>query len=104
LRDESGKKRREKGLARSRKSSGSAGHDPIGVAISPVPEGQHLAQWFWARTENARGTRKALFVALSHKLLISGVPVNLAAQTNIKRFPRRSSLPDVDGWRTSSMA
>ena len=25
-----------------RESSGSAGHDPIGVAISPVPEGQHL--------------------------------------------------------------
>ena len=39
--DESGKKRREKGLARSGILA-SAGHDPIGVAISPVPEGQHL--------------------------------------------------------------
>ena len=40
--DESGKKRREKGLARSGNRSGSAWHDPIGVAISPVPEGQRL--------------------------------------------------------------
>ena len=40
--DESGRKRREKGLARSGNRSGSAGHDPIGVAISHVPEGQRL--------------------------------------------------------------
>jgi transposase len=36
--DESGKKRRERGLAR----SGSTRHDPISVAISYVPEGERL--------------------------------------------------------------
>jgi transposase len=30
-----------------------------------------LAQWFRARTENARGTRKSLIVALARKLLIA---------------------------------
>ena len=40
--DESGRKRREKGLARSGNARGSTRHDPIGVAISHVPEGQHL--------------------------------------------------------------
>jgi hypothetical protein len=37
--DESGKKRREKGLARCGNPR-SAGHDPIGVAVPHVPEGQ----------------------------------------------------------------
>ena len=40
--DESGRKRREKGLTRFRQRSGSTRHDPIGVAISHVPEGQRL--------------------------------------------------------------
>jgi len=30
-----------------------------------------LAQWFRARTENARGTRKTMIVALARKLLIT---------------------------------
>jgi len=30
-----------------------------------------LAQWYRARTENARGTRKSLIVALARKLLIA---------------------------------
>jgi transposase len=30
-----------------------------------------LAQWFRARTENARGTRKTMIVALARKLLIA---------------------------------
>ena len=30
-----------------------------------------LAQWFRARTENARGTRKPMIVALARKLLIA---------------------------------
>ena len=30
-----------------------------------------LAQWFQARTENARGTRKTMIVALARKLLIA---------------------------------
>src|SRR4029077_3097650 len=31
-----------------------------------------LAQWFRARTENARGSRKTMIVALARKLLICG--------------------------------
>ena len=38
--DESGRKRREKGLARFRQWSRSARHDPIGVAVSSAPEEQ----------------------------------------------------------------
>ena len=30
-----------------------------------------LAQWFRARTENARGTRKTMIVALARKLIIA---------------------------------
>ena len=30
-----------------------------------------LAQWFRARTENARGSRKTMIVALARKLLIA---------------------------------
>ena len=30
-----------------------------------------LAQWFRVRTENARGTRKTMIVALARKLLIA---------------------------------
>src|ERR1700730_18204995 len=52
--------------------SSSARHDPIGMAISHIPEGgSALAQWFRARTENARGTRKTMIVALARKLLLA---------------------------------
>jgi len=37
--------------------SGSTRHDPIGVAISHVPEDSALAQWFRGRTESAHGSR-----------------------------------------------
>ena len=40
--DESGKKRREKGLARSGNAQSPARHDPTGMAVSDVPEGQRL--------------------------------------------------------------
>ena len=34
-------------------------------------KGSALAQWFRARTENSRGTRKTMIVALARKLLIA---------------------------------
>src|SRR5258707_79278 len=47
----------------------------IGIGIETadmlVQEGSALAQWFRARTENARGTRKTMIVALARKLLIA---------------------------------
>jgi transposase len=33
--------------------------------------GRRLARWFRARTENDRGTRKPMMVALARKLLIA---------------------------------
>ena len=68
--DESGKKRARR-AGQFRQPSGSAGHDPIGVAISHVPEGSALPQWSRARPENARGSRKTMVVALARKLLIA---------------------------------
>ena len=44
-----------------------------------------LAHWFRARTENARGTRKTLIVALARKLLIG-----------FWRFVRETPLPSPD--------
>ena len=54
-----------------RQRSGAAGHDPTGVALSHVPEGQRAGAVVSARTENARGSRKTMIVALARKLLIA---------------------------------
>jgi transposase len=66
--DESGRKRREKGLARS--GNGRVRHGMIQLAWRFLLH-RALAQWFRARTENARGTRKPMIVALARKLLIA---------------------------------
>jgi transposase len=69
--DESGRKRREKGLARS--GNGRVRRGMIQLAWRFLTHQKHsaLAQWFRARTENARGTRKPMIVALARKLLIA---------------------------------
>jgi transposase len=69
--DESGRKRREKGLARS--GNGRVRHGMIQLAWRFLlhQKDSALAQWFRARTENARGTRKPMIVALARKLLIA---------------------------------
>ncbi|MFC0809027.1 transposase [Ensifer sp. P24N7] len=67
--DESGKRRREKGLSR---TSRAMRDDPVGVALSPLPERRALAQRFQARTSDGRSaTRKTMIVALARKLLIA---------------------------------
>jgi transposase len=66
--DESGRKRREKGLACS--GNGRVRHGMIQLAWRFLLH-RALAQWFRARTENARGTRKPMIVALARKLLIA---------------------------------
>ena len=43
----------------------------------------NLAQWYRARTENARGARKPMIVALARKLLIA-----------LWRFVRQGVVPD----------
>jgi len=69
--DESGRKRREKGLARSGNGRVRRGMVQLAWRFLMYQKGSALAQWFRARTENARGTRKPMIVALARKLLIA---------------------------------
>jgi transposase len=69
--DESGKKRREKGLARSGNARVRRGMIQLAWRFLLFQNDSALAQWFRARTDNARGTRKTMIVALARKLLIA---------------------------------
>jgi len=69
--DESGAKRREKGLARSGNDRVRRGMIQLAWRFLMFQKGSALAQWFQARTENSRGTRKTMIVALARKLLIA---------------------------------
>ena len=69
--DESGKKRHEKGLARSGNARVRRGMIQLAWRFLMFQKDSALAQWFRARTENARGSRKTMIVALARKLLIA---------------------------------
>ncbi len=69
--DESGRKRREKGLARSGNARVRSGMIQLAWRFLMFQKDSGLAQWFRARTENAPGTRKTMIVALARKLLIA---------------------------------
>jgi transposase len=69
--DESGRKRREKGLARSGNPRVRRGMIQLAWRFLVYQKDSALAQWFRTRTENARGTRKTMIVALARKLLIA---------------------------------
>ena len=69
--DESGKKRRENGLARSGNPRVRRGMIQLAWRFLLFQKDSALAQWFRARTDNARGTRKTMIVALARKLLIA---------------------------------
>jgi transposase len=69
--DESGKKRREKGLARSGNARVRRGMVQLAWRFLEYQKESALAKWFHARTENARGSRKKMIVALARKLLIA---------------------------------
>jgi transposase len=69
--DESGRKRREKGLARSGNPRVRRGMIQLAWRFLMYQKDSALAQWFRTRTENARGTRKTMIVALARKLLIA---------------------------------
>ena len=69
--DESGQKRREKGLARSGNARVRRGMIQLAWRFLMFQKDSTLAQWFRTRTENARGTRKVMIVALARKLLIA---------------------------------
>jgi transposase len=70
--DESGKRRREKGLARAGNARVRAGLIQLAWRFLRFQEGSELAQWFQTRTADGRGsTRKTMIVALARKLLIA---------------------------------
>ena len=69
--DESGSKRREKGLARSGNARVRRAMIQLAWRFLMFQKESALAQWFRARTENARGSRKKMIVALARKLLIA---------------------------------
>jgi transposase len=69
--DESGRKRREKGLARSGNARVRRGMIQLAWRFLLHQKDSALTRWFRARTENARGTRKPMIVAMARKLLIA---------------------------------
>jgi transposase len=69
--DESGTKRREKGLARSGNARVRRGMVQLAWRFLEFQKDSALAKWFRSRTENARGSRKKMIVALARKLLIA---------------------------------
>ena len=70
--DESGAKRREKGLAKSGNARVRRGLIQLAWRFLMFQKDSALAQWFRSRTEGARGARKTtMIVALARKLLIA---------------------------------
>ncbi len=70
--DESGSKRREKGLAKSGNARVRRGLIQLAWRFLLFQKDSALAQWYRARTEGAKGARKTIMiVALARKLLIA---------------------------------
>ena len=69
--DESGSRRREKGLARAGNARVRRGMIQLAWRFLMFQKDSALAEWYRQRTENARGTRKTMIVALARKLLIA---------------------------------
>ena len=90
--DESGGRRREKGLAKAAGNArGRRGMVQIAWRFLVFQKDSALSQWFRFRTENARGTRKTMIVALARKLLIA-----------LWRFTRTGELPEGVVLRASA--
>jgi transposase len=70
--DESGSKRKEKGLAKSGNARVRRGLIQLAWRFLRFQKDSALAQWYRARTEGAKGARKTtMIVALARKLLIA---------------------------------
>jgi transposase len=69
--DESGAKRREKGLAKAGNARVRRGMIQLAWRFLMFQQASALAKWYRQRTENTRGTRKTMIVALARKLLIA---------------------------------
>ncbi len=69
--DESGSRRREKGLARAGNARVRRGMIQLAWRFLMFQKDSALARWYWRRTAEARGgARKTMIVALARKLLI----------------------------------
>jgi transposase len=70
--DESGRRRRERGLARAGNARVRCGMIQLAWRFLRFQKDSALAQWFHARAVDGRGsTRKTMIVALARKLLIA---------------------------------
>ena len=70
--DESGKRRREKGLAKAGNPRARSGLIQLAWRFLRFQSGSALAQWYRARTDGPKGARKTtMIVALARKLLIA---------------------------------
>lgn len=69
--DESGGRRREKGLARAGNVRVRKAMIQLAWRFLMFQKDSALTKWFQARTANAKGTRKTMIVALARKLLIA---------------------------------
>jgi transposase len=69
--DESGRRRREKGLARAGNGRVRRGMIQLAWRFLRFQADSALAQWYQARTQTAPNTRKKMIVALARKLLIA---------------------------------
>jgi transposase len=81
--DESGRKHRQKGLARAGNARVRRGMIQLAWRFLMFQKNSALAQWFRQRTENAPRTRKTMIVALARKLLIA-----------LWRFVREGVVPE----------
>ena len=81
--DESGRRRREKGLARAGNSRVRRGMIQLAWRFLRFQGDSSLAKWYEARTKTAPNTRKTMIVALARKLLIA-----------LWRFVTRGVIPD----------
>ena len=69
--DESGARRREKGLARSGNARVRRGMIQLAWRFLMFQKESALAHWYRERTANAAGSRKTLIIALARNLLIA---------------------------------
>jgi transposase len=69
--DESGRRRREKGLARAGNGRVRRGMIQLAWRFLRFQADSALAKWYQARTQTAPNTRKKMIVALARKLLIA---------------------------------
>jgi len=85
--DESGSKRREKGLAKSGNARVRRGLIQLAWRFLLFQKDSALAQWFQSRTEGVRGARKTkMIVALARKLLIALWRMVTGSVKNLGRY------------------